>query len=264
MGQHAHALTAARRCVELEPAFAKGHYRLGQALLAAGDARGAAGAFEAGMAHTTTDAERADFSRELRAANTKAKAAPPPAASSAAADVAEAEVSPSSRPAAARSVRRVDHDRAVEISKRVAERAASAPSPGSGAKSADGRLTASEFERSLLRVWAGGKGADRTEELAACLGALPDTSAAIVGFFGAAMTEELLSGLVRAADVALAPAAAAALLSHLTEVQRFSMVQMFLGAKEKEAATRVFERAISDGADAPALRKAAASYDVKL
>merc|ERR1719197_115325 len=40
-GQPDHAVTAARRCTELEPSFGKGFFRLGVALRAKGDASGA-------------------------------------------------------------------------------------------------------------------------------------------------------------------------------------------------------------------------------
>eukprot|EP00937_MAST-01D_sp_MAST-1D-sp2_P001924 g1924.t1 len=48
-GNHADALADAARCVELEPSFAKGHFRLGRAALAAGQAAEAAAAAERGL-----------------------------------------------------------------------------------------------------------------------------------------------------------------------------------------------------------------------
>eukprot|EP00908_Phaeocystis_cordata_P010581 Transcript_21437.p2 GENE.Transcript_21437~~Transcript_21437.p2 ORF type:complete len:483 (-),score=148.52 Transcript_21437:993-2441(-) len=77
LGQPQHAATAAQRCTELAPTFAKGHYRLGQALRARGDADAACAAFRAGLAHAA-GTERKEMQRELEACE-KARAAPAPA-----------------------------------------------------------------------------------------------------------------------------------------------------------------------------------------
>lgn len=62
-----HAATAARRCVDLSPTFAKGHYRLGQALLLSAQPARAVAALRAAVTHASS-AEAAEVASELRKA----------------------------------------------------------------------------------------------------------------------------------------------------------------------------------------------------
>ena len=65
-GAAVHAAWAARRCIRLEPSFAKGYFRLGSALLAMpGRLAAAASAFEAGLSHAGGGAEEAELRAEL-------------------------------------------------------------------------------------------------------------------------------------------------------------------------------------------------------
>ena len=64
--------TAARRCTSLCPSFAKGHFRLGQALRLKGDLADAADAFRAGLPHAS-GAELADLKREVTACEAELK-----------------------------------------------------------------------------------------------------------------------------------------------------------------------------------------------
>ena len=83
------------------------------------------------------------------------------------------------------------------------------------------------------------------------------------------MTEEVMGGIVCAAECALmaeSPAAAGALLCRLGEVKRFDMLWMMSGGGEKAAAQRVFTQAaaVADAEALPALKKGAARFDAKL
>ena len=163
LGVPEHAITAATRCTELAPDFAKGHYRLGQAYRARQDPAAAAEAFAVGLPHAQ-GRELAEMARELKACQTEAAAKARAEASGAATGGTAtagatvvgggtaAAASTAAAPAGATSEKvkgKVDRGKAVETAKRVAEMTKPMlPAP----------TTFSGFERGLRTLWAGRQG----------------------------------------------------------------------------------------------------------
>ncbi len=249
LGQPQHAVTAARRCTELAPLFAKGHYRLGQALRAHGDTDAACAAFRAGLAQAT-GTEAAELRRELEACKRDPTDATSPCTTEPATSTpvggkpTSGEVQPSTIPKG-----RVDASKAADIARRVAERAQSAQ-VGASARQLQ---SFTSFERTFTTLWAKGKCTD-VPRLREQLELLPNTPQSLAAFMGDSLSSELLSALVLATERALspdAPAAAAALVCRLSQARRFEMLWMFLGKAEHAAAEQVFRRAIDGGGCKP-------------
>ena len=302
LGQPEHAVTAARRCTELAPAFGKGHFRLGQALRAKGDASGGVDALTEALRQTQASGgkEAAEIARELAACREEAakgaEAAKVPAAAAPAApaapkgggatseatsaagapsgkvvDVTDAPAkaaaggggaSPTSLPKGGA----VSQERAAAVAKRAAELAAKVGNVG-GATTTQAAATLSAFERRFDAVWARGKGADDTGALREVLGLLPAASAGELGkFVREGLTEELLSALVLATSKASEPAAtAAARIVHLSTVRRFDMAWLFVGKAEKAAVAQILGAAVGCAdVDAAGLAAAAKRYGVEL
>ena len=250
LGQPQHAVTAAQRCTELAPTFAKGHYRLGQALNARGDTAAACAAFRAGLAHAA-GAEMAEMRRELDACEKTVAAATAAAQPPEPAVVAPAAGSPVKASSnemdspAAQQRGRVDASKAADIARRVAERAQSARSPAS----AQALQSFSAFERNFLALWAKGKCPD-APRLREQLELLPTTQQGFVAFVGDTLSAELISALVLAAERVLSPAApadAAGLLCRLSCARRFDMLWMFVDKAEQKAAAEIIRRAVAAG-----------------
>ena len=250
LGQPQHAVTAAQRCTELTPTFAKGHYRLGQALHARGDTAAACAAFRAGLAHAA-GTEMVEMRRELDACEKTLAAAaaasqpPEPAVvAPAAGSPAKASSNEADSPAAQQRGR-VDVSKAADIARRVAERAQSAQSPAS----AQALQSFSGFERTFLALWAKGKCSD-APRLREQLELLPTTQQGLVAFVGDTLSAELLSALVLAAERVLSPAApadAAGLLCRLSCARRFDMLWMFVDKAEQKAAGEIVRRVVAAG-----------------
>ena len=120
LGQPQHAATAAKRCTELAPTFAKGFYRLGQAQRARGELSAAVAAFRAGLVHAI-GREETEMKRELAAIEAEAAAAAREGSKGAGGKskgVAAAEAADASVPTKAKG--KVDLEKAVETAKRVA------------------------------------------------------------------------------------------------------------------------------------------------
>ena len=271
--QPEHAATAARRCTELEPSFAKGHFRLGQALRSLGDHPAAVQALEAACSHAAGP-EAAEIAKELKAAKAdllaqadklaKGGAAPdqppaPPAKPEAAAAAAGGAASPPRGPGSAGKARGGGKGGAVDIGRAVetARRAASLASPSSGAPA-----SFIGFERGLRTVWSKGQGG--AEDLAAYLAHLPAAAAELTSFVGEGLTEEAILLVVfatqKAVEAGAEPAdAGAARLAALSGARRFEMAWMFPGAKEKEAVCAILRAAKGAAAEA-----AAKKYGVSL
>ena len=250
LGQPQHAVTAAQRCTELAPTFAKGHYRLGQALNARGDTAAACAAFRAGLAHAA-GAEMAEMRRELDACEKTVAAATAAAQPPEPAVVAPAAGSPVKASSnemdspAAQQRGRVDASKAADIARRVAERAQSARSPAS----AQALQSFSAFERNFLALWAKGKCPD-APRLREQLELLPTTQQGFVAFVGDTLSAELISALVLAAERVLSPAApadAAGLLCRLSCARRFDMLWMFVDKAEQKAAAEIIRRVVAAG-----------------
>jgi len=267
INETAHAVTAAKRCTELAPTFAKGWFRLGAAHRAKGNLTAACAAFESGLPHASKD--EADELNKGLAEATKALDALPGGIEEVSPSAAGGKAATWAVPAgasAAKASGKVDLAKAVETARRVAERAA--PSAISAADVA--KLGFSGFERAFIALWARGKcGAEREPELAAYLGLLSTDERTLVNFVGDALSEDTLSGMVLATERALLPAdaaGAAALLCRLAAVRRFDMLWMFQTKKESAAAEKVLRAAVvgSDAATVAAIQAAAAKYGVKL
>lgn len=249
LGQPQHAVTAAQRCTELAPTFAKGHYRLGQALHARGDTAAACAAFRAGLAHAA-GTEMTEMRRELDACEktVAAGAGSQPPEPAVVAPAAGSPVKASSNEAdspAAQQRGRVDASKAADIARRVAERAQSAQSPAS----AQALQSFSAFERTFLALWAKGKCSD-APRLHEQLELLPTTQQGLVAFVGDTLSAELLSALVLAAERVLSPAApadAAGLLCRLSCARRFDMLWMFVDKAEQKAAGEIIRRVVAAG-----------------
>ena len=264
----AHAVTAAKRCTELAPSFAKGWFRLGAAQRAKGNLSAACDAFAAGLPHASPDEAR-DLRRQLAEARKALDCVP----------AGIEEVSPLPSPASSapeagkpapwaaggdKARGKVDLAKAVQTAKRVAELA---PATQAGPDELLS-LGYSAFERSFLQLWARGKASSqRDTDLAAYLGQLPRDARGLAAFVGDAMSEETLSAFVLAAERVMLPrdaVAAAAFLGRLASVRRFELLWMFQGKAESTAATNVLRAAVAtSGGDKPA-REAATKYGVKL
>jgi sperm-associated antigen 1 len=215
LGQPQHAATAATRCTELAPSFAKGFYRLGQAQRACGELGSAATAFTEGLVHAAAGREAAEMRREMAAVQAELAAAStkPPTVGNAStgrpvkggAGVGAASRRAGGEAAAAASPARVqgkvDLSKAVETAKRVAEIAkpkAAAPTTFSG------------FERALRTAYAGGKG--DPSAMLSLLHSLPQEQAALTAFVGEGLSDDCLEALVAAAELALPTPEAASLV----------------------------------------------------
>jgi len=160
------------------------------------------------------------------------------------------------------SKRAVDHERAAAMAKRAADIASKAP--GGGAVGGGVVATFSAFERQFNAVWAKGKGTP--EALRTVLAHLPSSESAMQAFVRESLTDDLLSAIVRATDIAGEPVGvAAARVAHLAACKRFEMAWMFAGAAEKTSVSDMLNAA-KDCAEVPAaeLQAAAKRYGVKL
>jgi len=272
-GQPDHAVTAARRCTELEPTFGKGFFRLGQALKSRGDFGEAVEALRTSLklhqkAHPNggkeAGKEAAGITKELAACRDAA-------AKTKEADAAPAVVKPAVAPAASSSAsaapakppsppkRSVDQAQAIAMGKRAASLA-----PKQVAGSA---TTLSAFERQFNSVWAKGKSTMLDiDALREVLGQLPTSAAAMGAFVREGLTDELLSGVLLATQAAEeAAGVAAARVAHLSTCKRFDMAWMFVGKDEKAAAHALLS-AGAGCAELPATELAAAAkrYGVQL
>jgi len=249
LGQPQHAVTAAQRCTELAPTFAKGHYRLGQALHARGDTAAACATFRAGLAHAA-GTEMTEMRRELdtceKTLATAAASQPPEPAVVAPAAGSPAKASSNEADSPASQQRgRVDVSKAADIARRVAERAQSVQSPASALS----LQSFSAFERTFLALWAKGKCSD-APRLREQLELLPAMQQSLVAFVGDSLSAELLSALVLAAEQVLSPVApvdAAGLLCRLSCARRFDMLWMFVDKAEHKAAGEILRRAVAAG-----------------
>jgi len=234
LGQPQHAVTAAARCVELAPSFAKGHYRLGQAHHARGDTSAAVAAFTAGMPHAA-GRELAEMARELKACQAELASQSKRAVSSDKASEASPPSGPSASPSNGKEgvpKGKVDLEKARQTAKRVAELGkASVPPP----------TNFSSFERGLRSVWAGGKGA--VEEVRSYIQGLPKEQEKLDKFVGEKLSDEFLETLVQAAEVSLDTQDAIALLAMVCRLRRFEMGWMMAAGNAKAAAQRIFQAA---------------------
>ena len=150
------------------------------------------------------------------------------------------------QPPPARSGGRVDHGKAADMARRIAERPRppKAPRPRTARHRPAAGFTA--FERAFSALWANG-----ARMLVACASSLSSCRTAEPG--GVRRRRALgrpALALVLAAERVLspdAPTAAAELLGHLSHVRRFEMLWMFVDKAEHSAAEQIVRRASSGG-----------------
>ena len=222
----------------MQPAFAKGHYRLGTALTRLRRPAEAVAVLEEGL-------RRAPMNDELRTALRAAREAQEVARRAALREAKEGAPPPPLHHAAAAPPRapKVDYAAAAAAA-RGAEAIAAAGLPvAPGA--ADGSLptSAQQFDRE----WSALRGAPPADRRA-WLARLPADRYSDV--FGESLSEATLASVVECVDGCLAAdgesddevaAFAAQVLGGLASTKRFEMLLMFLGGKEKKAVQRIFD-----------------------